>query len=115
MLEINPVTFEKVWEYSVAGQERFMFASHYVSSAQRLPNGNTLIDEGADGRLFEVMPDKTIVWEYVSPYFDLEDGNRTNRIYRAQRVPYDWVPQLPTPAERAVIPPDNSTFRVPPG
>jgi hypothetical protein len=55
------------------------------------------------------------VWEYVSPYFGPEDGSvSTNRVYRAQRVPYDWVPQLPKPVERAVIPPDITTFRVPP-
>ena len=34
-----------------------------MSSAQRLPNGNTLIDEGADGRLFAVTSAKEIVWE----------------------------------------------------
>jgi hypothetical protein len=114
VLEINPVTFEKVWEYSIPGQERFLFASHYVSSAQRLPNGNTMIDEGADGRLFEVTAAKEIVWEYVNPYFDVENGSKTNRVFRAQRVPYDWVPQLPKPTERAVIPPDITTFRVEP-
>lgn len=115
VLELNPVTFEKVWEYSLTGQERFGFASHYISSAQRLPNGNTLIDEGADGRVFEVTPSKEIVWEYVSPFFGPEDGSAsTNRVYRAQRVPYDWVPQLPRPVERAVIPPDLTTFRIQP-
>jgi hypothetical protein len=113
VLELNPVTFGKVWEYSVGGQERFLFASHYVSSAQRLPNGNTLIDEGADGRLFEVTAAKDIVWEYVNPYFAVDNGSRTNRVYRAQRVPYDWVPQLPRPTERPVVPPDITTFRVP--
>lgn len=113
VLEINPVTFENVWEYSVGAQERFLFASHYVSSAQRLPNGNTLIDEGADGRLFEVTAAKEIVWEYVNPYFAVENGSRTNRVYRAQRVPYDWVPQLRKPTERPVVPPDITTFRVP--
>jgi hypothetical protein len=115
VLEINPVTFEKIWEYSVGGQERFLFASHYVSSVQRLPNGNTLVDEGADGRMFEVTAAKEIVWEYVNPYFAIENGSRTNRVYRAQRVPYDWVPQLPKPVERAVRPPDITTFRVPSG
>ena len=113
VLELNPVTFEKIWEYSVGGQEKFLFASHYVSSAQRLPNGNTLIDEGADGRLFEVTSAKEIAWEYVNPYFALENGSRTNRVYRAQRVPYDWVPQLTKPTERPVVPPDITTFRVP--
>jgi hypothetical protein len=113
VLELNPVTFEKVWEYSIGGPERFLFASHYVSSAQRLPNGNTLIDEGADGRMFEVTAAKDIVWEYVNPYFAVENGSRKNRVYRAQRVPYDWVPQLPRPTERPVVPPDIATFRVP--
>jgi len=98
----------------LAGAWWFLFASHYISSAQRLPNGNTLIDEGADGRLFEVTAQKEIVWEYVNPYFGTEEGATTNRVFRAQRVPYDWVPQLPKPAERAVNPPDITTFRVEP-
>jgi hypothetical protein len=112
VLEINPVTFEKVWEYSIAGQESVAFFSHYVSSAQRLPNGNTLVTEGWDGRIFELTPDKAIVWEYVSPYFGA-DPTRTNRIFRAHRVPYDWVPQLKRPVETRIVPPDITTFRVP--
>ena len=113
VLEINPVTFEKVWEYSVAGQERFRFFSHYISSAQRLPNGNTLITEGADGRFFEVTPDREIVWEYVNPFFSRQNPI-VNNVYRAYRVPYDWVPQLAKPVEQAVVPPPNGQFRVPP-
>ena len=112
VLEVNPVTFEKVWEYSIGGQESVSFFSHYVSSAQRLPNGNTMVTEGWDGRVFELTPDKEIVWEYVSPYFG-NDPTRTNRIFRAHRVPYDWVPQLPRPVETRVARPDNTTFRVP--
>src|SRR5690606_3618094 len=113
VLEIDPVTLEKVWEYSVGGQESYRFFSHYVSAAQRLPNGNTLITEGADGRLFEVTTEGEIVWEYVSPYFG-ENARGTNRVYRAYRLPYDWVPQLPEPEERAVVPPDVREFRIPP-
>ena len=113
VLEVNPVTFEKVWEYSIEGQEQIMFFSQYVSSAQRLLNGNTLITEGADGRLFEVTADNEIVWEYVNPYFAV-DPNRTNRVFRAHRVPYDWVPQLERPTETAVIPPPNEEFRIAP-
>ena len=111
VLEIDPVAVKKLWEYSVAGTESFRFFSHYVSSAQRLPNGNTLITEGADGRLFEVTPANAIVWEYVSPFFG-EGANAGNRVYRAYRLPYDWVPQLSRPVERAVVPPDRRTFRV---
>ena len=57
MLEINPVTMEAVWEYSISGHGGFSFN---VSSAQRLPNGNTLITEGATGRAFEVTSDHEI-------------------------------------------------------
>ena len=111
VLEINPVTFEKIWEYSVAGQEQITFFSQYISSAQRLPNGNTMINEGAIGRIFEVTADNEIVWEYVSPFY-VSEPNRTHRIYRAHRLPYDWVPQLSRPSETAVIPPPNAEFRV---
>jgi hypothetical protein len=113
VLEIDPVTLKKVWDYSIAGTESFRFFSHYVSSAQRLLNGNTLVTEGADGRLFEITPARDIVWEYVSPYFT-DGANAGNRVYRAYRLPYAWVPQLPRPVERAVVPPDRQTFRVTP-
>lgn len=112
VLEIDPVTLKKVWEYSVAGTESYRFFSHYVSSAQRLANGNTFITEGADGRLFEVTPAGAIVWEYVSPFFNSGPA-RTNRVYRAYRLPYAWVPQLERPVERPVVPPDVSEFRIP--
>jgi hypothetical protein len=110
VVEVNPVTFAKVWEYAVGGAESYRFYSHYVSGAQRLANGNTMITEGADGRIFEVTSGGEIVWEYVSPYFT-QNGN-TNRVYRAYRVPYEWVPQVPKPAERAVVPPNVKEFRV---
>ena len=114
VVEVNPVTFAKVWEYSVPGQQRTNFFSHYVGSAQRLPNGNTLINEGANGRLFEVLPDRTIVWEYVSPFLGTNNP-LNNRIFRAYRVPYDWVPQAARPVERAVVPPNIREFRIQPG
>jgi hypothetical protein len=110
VVEVNPVTFAKVWEYSIAGVESYRFFSHYVSGAQRLSNGNTMITEGADGRVFEVTTTGEIVWEYVSPYFTQNGG--TNRVYRAYRVPYDWIPQLEKPAERPVVPPNVRDFRI---
>ena len=113
VLEIDPVSLKKVWEYSVPGTESYRFFSHYVSSAQRLPNGNTLITEGADGRIFEVTATGEIVWEYVSPYFT-EGQTPTNRVYRAYRLPYSWVPQLEKPIERRVVPPNVREFRIQP-
>ncbi len=108
VLEINPVTLELVWSYVAPGQ----FYSSNISSAQRLPNGNTLITEGAPGRVFEVTADGKIVWEYMSPFFG--DGpRRSNAVYRAYRVPYDWIPQLQKPQERAVTPPALGDFKLP--
>jgi hypothetical protein len=98
VVEFNPVTLELVWEYSAlkADGDRVRagrFYSRPWSSAQRLPNGNTLICEGAGGRLFEVTPELEIVWEYISS---------KETCYRAYRVPYEWIPQLDPPEERSV-------------
>ena len=126
VLEFHPVTLEKVWEYSskVLGlffHDSMREYSPYISSAQRLPNGNTLITEGAMGRLIEVPPDLEVVWEYVSPYYKLPPDSppdqpppkvQNQMIYRAYRVPYEWVPQLKKPKEKAVIPPRNKDFKV---
>jgi hypothetical protein len=73
VLEFDPVTLELVWQYSQATSGTGMdgFFGHYINSAQRLPNGNTLIDEGADGRFFEVTREHEIVWEYVSPFYSV--------------------------------------------
>jgi hypothetical protein len=53
------------------------FYRPFISSAQRLPNGNTLITEGSGGRIFEVTSDHEIVWEYISAYWGAL--NRKNR------------------------------------
>jgi hypothetical protein len=44
------------------------FYSPLVSSAQRLPNGNTLIFSGQQGWAFEITPAKETVWEYEIPF-----------------------------------------------
>jgi hypothetical protein len=109
VLEINPVTLELVWKYEAFGK----FYASNISGAQRLANGNTLITEGPDGRIFEVTPDAKIVWEYINP---LASGPQSsNAVYRAYRVPYGWIPQLQHPEEKAVVPPKPDEFRVPQG
>lgn len=40
------------------------FYADHVSSAQRLKNGNTLVCEGTEGRLFQYNSSHEIVWEY---------------------------------------------------
>lgn len=51
------------WSYK--DPERFF--APFISGAQRLPNGNTLICEGPRGRVFEVTRDGTIVWDFYNP------------------------------------------------
>jgi hypothetical protein len=34
-------------------------------------------------------------------------------VYRAYRVPYEWVPQIDPPREAAIAPLNVATFRVP--
>lgn len=116
ILEINPVTLEIEWQYTpteagfMQPLDSYRFYSPYISSAQRLPNGNTLITEGADGRIFEVTREHELVWEYISPY---KNKINANMVYRAYRVPYEWVPQLEKPQEEAIIPIDVADYRVP--
>ena len=120
VLEFNPVTLEIVWELTpkelghTIPTDASKFYSPYVSSVQRLPNGNTLIDEGSDGRVIEVTPEHEIVWEWISPYYSHnEKGSKNNMIYRAYRYPYSYVPQEPVPQEARIPRIDNSTYRVP--
>jgi hypothetical protein len=56
---------QPVWTY--AAPKKADFFSTFISGAERLPNGNTLICSGANGTIFEVTPDKEIVWKYVNP------------------------------------------------
>jgi hypothetical protein len=96
VLEIDPVKMDTVWSYTATN-----FYSTNISGAQRLPNGNTLITEGAGSRVFEVTADKKLVWEYMSAGPD----GALSSVYRAYRVPYEWIPQLTKPVETAVKPP----------
>lgn len=120
VLEFNPVTLEIVWQYTpteaglINPLDSSRFYSPFVSSAQRLPNGNTLITEGSDGRLIEVTKDHEVVWEYINPYYSEIDGKKgMNMIYRAYRVPYEWIPQLEKPEEVSIEKINIETFRVP--
>ncbi|MBZ5577926.1 MAG: aryl-sulfate sulfotransferase [Acidobacteriia bacterium] len=106
VLEIDPVARKLVWSYTAP-----TFFATNISGAQRLPNGNTLITEGPGGRVFEVTTEGTIVWEYIYPVFS--GARSTNSVYRAYRLPYDWIPQLTRPQEKAVTPPEKGQFRVP--
>jgi hypothetical protein len=83
VLEIDPATMEIVWKFQEARVADFF--SPRLSNAQRLPNGNTLINEGWFGRFFEVTSDGDIVWEYVNPYFGARQKLVVNAVQRAYR------------------------------
>ena len=89
---MNPKTNEIVWQYQ--DSPAFNFFSPYVSSARRLPNGNTLILEGFFGRMFQVTPEGEVVWEYISPYFPEGAFGPSNAIFRATFCSEDDVPKF---------------------
>jgi len=117
VLEIDPVTKKVVWEFSIKSLKKpwklfgYEEYSPFISSAQRLPNGNTLVCEGSNGRFIEVTREGEVVWEYISPYPGNIPG--TNYVYRAYRVPYEWAPQGEHAEEVAVVPPANGSFQLP--
>jgi hypothetical protein len=96
VLEINPTTKEIIWRYQDGtgpGSNHFFFSSR-ISNAQRLPNGNTLINEGLDGRFFEVTTDGDVVWEYVNPNFGPATAppkGQTNNVFRIYRYSAEQI------------------------
>jgi hypothetical protein len=62
VIEYEPLTGAIVWEYPGAGGGELW--SGIRGDQQRLPNGNTLINEFAQARLLEVTPGRETVWEY---------------------------------------------------
>ncbi len=56
------------------------FYANHISGAQRLENGNTLVCEGTEGRLFEYNASNEIVWEF----------NYGSQIFKATRYLSDY-------------------------
>jgi hypothetical protein len=75
---------ELAWIYDPEPPERFF--SHYISGAQRLPNGNTLVNQGAGGRFREVTPEGEIVWEY---WHD-DEGGPPHAVFRTNWYAPDY-------------------------
>lgn len=84
----GPTTLD--WTY--VGNPVQTFYSENVSGAQRLPNGNTLICEGASGHLFEIDPLGNTVWNYIAPVgvngpLNQGDPAFNNNVFRTRRYP----------------------------
>ncbi|MBI1221018.1 MAG: T9SS type A sorting domain-containing protein [Bacteroidetes bacterium] len=80
------------WTYKA--QPDTQFYSAIISSAQRLPNGNTLICEGNSGRFFEVDNAGNTVWEYINPVNDMGpqaqgQAIQNNMTFRCERFALD--------------------------
>ena len=52
------------WSYRLGGE----YYAPFISGAERLPNGNTLICSGVAGYIIEVTPDQRMVWNYLNPF-----------------------------------------------
>jgi hypothetical protein len=89
VIELNPLTEAVEWEYTAEPKEAFL--SEYISGAQRLPNGNTLVCEGDRERLFEVTPEGETVWEFRNPY---RDEFALGSIYRCLRYSAEYCKPL---------------------
>jgi Arylsulfotransferase (ASST) len=84
VIEVEPATKEIVWTYKTTPV--LAFFSFMVSGAERLANGNTLITEGASGRIFEVTHEGETVWEYVSPWMVPSAFGPSPAVFRALRI-----------------------------
>ncbi|MEH6536451.1 MAG: aryl-sulfate sulfotransferase [Psychroserpens sp.] len=87
-------------EYSYSDQSSTpsAFYSPILSSAQRLPNGNILICEGASGEIFELDSNENEVWRYVNPVSNVSGSITTqgdtaplsNTVFRAIKYATDY-------------------------
>ncbi len=88
VIELDPATLQIVWSYAASG-----FFSATRGSAQRLPNGNTLITESDTGYVFEVTPGGDVVWEFANP--DISQEGARSTIWRMLRYEAEELPFLP--------------------
>jgi len=87
IVEIEKDTRKFVWSY--IHPTLLAFYSFMISGCERLPNGNTLITEGATGRIFEVTEKHKVVWEYISPWTVLSNFGPTPAVFRSYRIGLD--------------------------
>jgi len=100
VVEIDPVKMETVWAHPKE-RENVQFYSRHISGVQRLPNGNTLITEGMNGRVFEVTQAGEIVWEFINPFGKGPHQPGTGSpIFRATRYAPDYIKKEFSPSEK---------------
>ena len=94
IIQFNKDTGKETWRYEAP--MAWTFYTHVMGGVERLPNGNTLITESVNGRIFEVTHESELVWDYINPDFDApfpSSKDPGNAVFRAFR--YDaGSPQL---------------------
>jgi hypothetical protein len=93
VIEYDPVTQAVPWVYADA--DAGPFHATFRGMKQRLPNGNTLIVDPDDRRLFEVTRGKELVWENFCPVPPAPPNQQARscaltgaRRYRAEELPF---------------------------
>jgi hypothetical protein len=86
---------ELVWRFTASPRKTEFFAG-FMSGAQRLPNGNTLICNGVSGTIFEVARNQEVVWTYT--YAETGQSRSSgsappgsNPVFRAYRYGVDFA------------------------
>ncbi|HZW33106.1 MAG TPA: aryl-sulfate sulfotransferase [Isosphaeraceae bacterium] len=84
---------EPIWRFTAPTKTEF-FAG-FMSGAQRLPNGNTLICNGVSGTIFEVTRNKEAVWTYTYAETGKSRSSGSappgrNPVFRAYRYGVDY-------------------------
>ncbi|KPL18639.1 MAG: hypothetical protein AMJ92_07100 [candidate division Zixibacteria bacterium SM23_81] len=107
VVELDAVAGTVVWEYQAEPARQFY--SYVGGSAQRLPNGNTLICNHDQGQAFEVTGEGELVWMWRNPVSQPKERKRPAKlakwaeqgrwvrpetVYRMTRLPSDQVDQL---------------------
>ena len=99
-------------EWSYRGDPPETVYSPFISGVQRLPNGNTLVCSGEEGRVFEVDLDGRVVWDWSSPFGpdpdEREEGNTDlpTAMFRAERYAPDHAGIVALRGKGAKIPLD---------
>ncbi len=91
------------WSY-IATPPSSLYAEA-ISGAQRLPNGNTIIDDGTHGTFYEVTQSGEVVWKYICPVVatgpltqgdaipddPARAGEKMNAVFRVYKYPVDYA------------------------
>lgn len=91
-LEVDPRSQSIEWRFG-STPEAPLF-TRFLGYVRRLPNGNTLITESAQGRILEVARDGRVVWEYLSPHRAGENDELVATVLGGQRIPRSELPFL---------------------